>query len=227
MDDFDVVDQETFTNVIDERSRVSKFVGELDEFSDVLFGGFAISSSSWDELNSFTEENDTFLDSSGISGSDISNTSGDFMEESFTVSNAGLDVIKDGLKGDSVKETLGELKDFFLGVNRGDSIFTITTEENGVHGSTNPVSEGNEIVLVISSEGLVDFTKDFNTVNDEALSNIVDEGNRVLEGLDHLDKSGNVSTASLALLNSSRESFTCFTNKGNTFLDFLDVLGFN
>jgi hypothetical protein len=66
--------------------------------------------------------------------------------------------------------------------------------------------------------------EDFNVVDQEALSNGVEESFRAGEGLGEGDELFDISTGSLADLSSSGDDLSGFTEKGNTLLDLFGVL---
>jgi hypothetical protein len=214
MDDFDVVDQETLSNVVEESFRGGESLGEGDESLDIDSGGSADLSSLGDDISGFTEEGNTFLDLSGVLGLDISNTSGNILNNNVGISDAGLDLIKDIFAGDTGKETSDEVEDISLGVLDG-----LLSDEDGVHGSTDPVAEVGEISRLISLDSTADLLEDINSVDEDALANIVQERGGVLERFDHLEEGLDVSTSNLALLHGSGDDFDGLADEGNTFLN--------
>ena len=216
MDDFDVVDQEALSNVVEESFRGSEGLGEVDELLDISSGGLARLGSVGDNLSSLTEEDDTLLNLSRILGLDVFDSSVDISGEGINISNAGLDVVEDGGGTDTGEETLDEVDDISLGVLGVEGLLS---DEDGVHGSSDPVTEVGEISSLVSLDSTVDFLEDINSVDDEGLANIVQERSGVLEGLDHLEEGGNISTSNLALLDGSGDDFDGLTDEGNTFFN--------
>jgi len=111
VDNFNVVNQDALSDGVDERSGVSESVSKSNELLDFTFSSLAVSGSLGKDLDGLAEEGNTFLNFSGVLGLDISNTGRDVLVEGFTVGNAGLDVVEDGGRGDTVKETSGEVED--------------------------------------------------------------------------------------------------------------------
>jgi hypothetical protein len=214
LDDFDVVDQETLSDVVKESFRGGESLGEVDELLDFTGRGFAELSGLGDDLSGFTEEGNTFLDLSGVLGLDVSNTGDNILNDGFGISDAGLDVVEDIFAGNTGKETLGEVEDISLGVFNG-----LLSDEDGVHSSTDPVAEVGEIARLVSLDSAGDLLEDVNSVDDDALANIVQERAGVLEGFDHLEEGLNISSSNLALLDGSGDDFDGLTDEGNTFLD--------
>jgi hypothetical protein len=214
VDDFNVVDQETLSNIVEESFRGGESLGEVDELLDVASSGSADLSSGGDDLSGFTEERNTFLDLSGVLGLDISNTGGNILNDGVGISDAGLDFVEDRFAGDTGEETSDEVEDISLGILNG-----LLSDEDGVHSFTDPVSESGEIARLISLDSAVDLLEDFNSVDDDALANIVQERAGVLERFNHLDEGLKISTSNLALLNGSGDDFDGLADEGNTFLD--------
>jgi hypothetical protein len=216
MDDFDVVDQEALSNVVEESFRVSEGLGEVDELLDISSRGLASLGGIRDDLSSLTEEDDTSLNLCGILGLDVFDSSVDISGESVNIRDAGLDVIENGGASNTREETLGEVEDISLGVLGFKSLLS---DEDGVHGSTDPVTEIGEISSLVSLDSAVDLLEDIDSVDDDGLANIVQERGGVLEGLDHLEEGGKISTSNLALLDGIGDDFDGLTDKGNTFFN--------
>jgi hypothetical protein len=104
----------------------------------------------------------------------------------------------------------------------GDDL--LFTEDDGVHSLTNPETQVSEVLGSISSNSLVDFVDDFNMVDQEALSDSVEESFRAGEALGESDELVNISTGSSADLSSRGDDLSGFTEEGNTLLDLFGVL---
>jgi len=176
LDDFNVVDQEALSDVVKESFRGGESLGEVDELLDFTSGGSAELSSLGDNLSGFTEESNTFLDLSGVLGLDVSNTGDNILDDGIGISDAGLDVIEDVFRGNTSEETLGEVEDISLGV-----LDSLLSDEDGVHSSTDPVAEVGEIARLVSLDSAGDLLEDINSVDQDALANIVQERGGVLE----------------------------------------------
>jgi len=222
LDDFNVVDQETLSDVVKESFRGGESLGEVDELLDFTSRGSAELSSLRDNLSSFTEEGNTFLDLSGVLGLDVSNTGNNILNDGFGISDAGLNVVKDVFAGNTGEETLGEVEDISLGVLDG-----LLSDEDGVHSCADPVAEGGEIARLVSLDSTGDLLEDFNSVDHDALANIVQERSGVLEDFNHLDEGLNISRSNLALLDGVGDAFDGLTDEGNTFLDLGGNLSLN
>jgi hypothetical protein len=216
MDDFDVVDQETLSNVVEESFRVSEGLGEVDELLDISSRSLASLGSIRDDLSSLAEEDDTSLNLCGVLGLDVFDSSVDISGKSVNIRDAGLDVIENGGAPNTGEETLGEVEDISLGVLGFKSLLS---DEDGIHGSTDPVTEVGEISSLVSLDGTVDLLEDIDSVDNDGLANIVQERGGVLEGLDHLEEGGNISTSNLALLDGIGDDFDGLTDEGNTFFN--------
>jgi hypothetical protein len=214
MDDFNVVDQEALSDVVKESFRGGESLGEVDELLDITRSGSADLSSVGDDLSGFTEEGNTFLDLSGVLGLDVSNTGGNILNNDISISDAGLDFVEDAFAGDTGEETSGEVEDISLGILDG-----LLSDEDGVHSSTDPVAEVGEISRLVSLDSTADLLEDIDSVNEDALANIVQERGGALEGLNHLEEGLDISTGDLALLDSSGDDFDSLADEGNTFLD--------
>jgi hypothetical protein len=104
----------------------------------------------------------------------------------------------------------------------GDDL--LFTEDDGIHSLTNPETQVSEVLGSISSNSLVDFMDDFNMVDQEALSDGVEESFRAGEALGESDELVNISTSSSADLSSRGDDLSGFTEEGNTLLDLFGVL---
>jgi len=118
MDNFDMVDQKALSNMVEERFRVLESVDELEESFDFRATGFTGLSSSGNNLSSLAEESDTFFNLFWILGPDVFNTTDNIISSSLDISNADLNLVKDGSTANTLEETFNELKDISLGVTR-------------------------------------------------------------------------------------------------------------
>jgi hypothetical protein len=143
VDDFNVVNQDGLSDVVDERLGVGESLSEGNKLLDVSFSSLAVSGSLGEELDGLSEEDNTFLDLSGDLGLDVSNSDGDVLIEGLAISNAGLDVVEDLVFRDTLQESLSEGLDVFLGVNVGLDVVRSETEFVGSE-SANGEKESDE-----------------------------------------------------------------------------------
>jgi hypothetical protein len=221
IDNFDVVDQKALANVVKERFRGGEGLGQLDEVFNIRLSGIASLGSVGDDLRSFTQQEDTSLDSSRVLASDVTDSGEDISVEVLSISNAGLDFLEEFSSGDTVEETFNKVGNVTLDVLDGFGV----SEDDGVHSLTDPVSELVPVFGFISIDGLADLLEDINVVDDEALSDVVKELDGALEALHQLDEVLELIFTSLACLSSVWDDLGSLTNELDALFNLSSILG--
>mmetsp|Transcript_13819 Transcript_13819/g.11780 ORF Transcript_13819/g.11780 Transcript_13819/m.11780 type:complete len:466 (-) Transcript_13819:8-1405(-) len=225
MDDFSSVEQQADEGMEEEGRGVDENFNSLDEVLDILNSNLAFLDSIRNNLEGFTESLHTFLNLVGFLGGEIVVSLINESSNVFTVVNAGFDGGPVFFGEDSVNNTFSESQDVSLditnsGESKDGSVVGISPDE-GSESFTNKVAKLVPVLVFISISGIGEFVIEGLSVDQEVLSNIVDESLGALQLRDGVPELLDITSSSLTFLASFREDLEGFSKLDDTVEDFL------